>query len=173
MKRSIQGISCCRQSSRSEGDDLLEDLRERLMHQSAELALKTLDGLEAGTLEAKPQVGSGHLKPAPRINSETGHLNWNRSARELHNLVRGLSPLPGAWTEWLNDRQRTKVKICRTHPAAGSAEAGLARVEGRELLVGTGEGLLEVRELQPAGKRRMSAEDFINGLRGKKALQFT
>ena len=153
-------------------DDLLEDLYDRLMERGAKLALETLDGLEKGTLEPKPQKASAELRPAPKLNTETGHLDWSASSREIHNLVRGLSPIPGAWTEMINGEERVKVKVYRTHPAAGSKPIGEAYVEGKSLYVGCGEGLLEVLELQPAGKKRMAARDFINGLGGEKSLKF-
>ncbi|MCE2495936.1 MAG: methionyl-tRNA formyltransferase [Flavobacteriales bacterium] len=153
-------------------DDLLEDLYDRLMERGAKLALETLDGLEKGTLEPKPQKASAELRPAPKLNTETGHLDWSASSREIHNLVRGLSPIPGAWTEMINGEERVKVKVYRTHPAVGSKPIGEAYVEGKSLYVGCGEGLLEVLELQPAGKKRMAARDFINGLGGEKSLKF-
>ena len=153
-------------------DDLLEDLYDRLMERGAKLALETLDGLEKGTLEPKPQKASAELRPAPKLNRETGHLDWSASSREIHNLVRGLSPIPGAWTEMINGEERVKVKVYRTHPAVGSKPIGEAYVEGKSLYVGCGEGLLEVLELQPAGKKRMAARDFINGLGGEKSLKF-
>lgn len=153
-------------------NDLLEDLYHSLMNKGAELALETLDRLEDGSLSPSAQESSGELRSAPKLNTETGHIDWSMSATDIHNLVRGLSPFPGAWTEWMNGGETIKVKVYRTHPAAGRKPEGEASVDGKSLFVGCGDGILEILEIQPAGKKRMSARDFINGLGGEKALKF-
>lgn len=153
-------------------NDLLEDLYGRLMSSGSELALQTLDGLEAGSLSPVVQSEEQARKPAPKLNSETGHLDWSQSAEDIHNLVRGLSPFPGAWTQWEQEQGPLKVKVYNTRVAEGGAPQGMVRVEGKQLFAGCGTGRLEILELQPAGKKRMRASDFINGLGGKTELIF-
>ncbi len=157
-----------------EPNELLEDLYERLMHMGAELAVQTLDGIASNSIKPVSQKDQGDLRPAPKLNSETGHIDWNAGSTDVHNLIRGLSPFPGAWTELIEDNgEKKKVKVFRTLRATGKEDAGLARIEGKRLFVGTGNGRLEILELQPAGKKRMDISDFINGLGGKSSLKFT
>jgi methionyl-tRNA formyltransferase len=157
-----------------EPNELLEDLYERLMHIGAELAVQTLDGIASNSIKPVSQKDQGDLRSAPKLNSETGHIDWNADSADVHNLIRGLSPFPGAWTELVEGNgEKKKVKLFRTLRATGKEDAGLARIEGKRLFVGTGNGRLEILELQPAGKKRMGISDFINGLGGKSSLKFT
>ncbi len=157
-----------------EPNELLEDLYERLMHMGAKIAVQTLDGIASNSIQPISQKDKGDLRPAPKLTPETGHIDWNKDSVDVHNLIRGLSPFPGAWTELIeSDGEKKKVKLYRTIEASGKAEAGIARIDGKKLFVGTGNGRLEILELQPAGKKRMRTADFINGLGGKSSLKFT
>lgn len=148
-------------------DDNVGDVHDRLMMLGADLTVDTVEHIIAGTLKPIPQdqlLNGAEPTPAPKIFRETCHIDWNKPAASIHNLVRGLSPFPAAWTEI----EGNVVKIFRTRLSERKSEVvpGTVVVEGRRLFVAAIDKLLEVEELQPAGKKRISALDFINGYRG-------
>ena len=148
-------------------DDNVGDVHDRLMMLGADLTVDTVEHIIAGTLKPIPQdqlLNGAEPTPAPKIFRETCQIDWNKPAASIHNLVRGLSPYPAAWTEI----EGNVVKIFRTRLSERKSEVvpGTVVVEGRRLFVAAIDKLLEVEELQPAGKKRISALDFINGYRG-------
>jgi methionyl-tRNA formyltransferase len=127
--------------------------------------LETLRGLEAGVLKPQPQDHS-QASYAPKIEKEWGRIDWSRSARELFNLIRALNPAPGAYTFY--GGKRLKIHRSRVAEAPVAAEAGEAvgRVIGMGqsgLIVQTGQGALELVEVQPEGKRVITGMDFVRG----------
>ncbi len=141
-------------------DETAGELEERLARLGAELAVETVEKLWRGEIEPQPQPLGGSL--APKLHKEDGRIRWEWEAWRIHNLVRGLSPKPGAYTTWAGDL----VKILRTHVVEKDGQAGppgsvLPRRD--KLLVCAGQGILEVRELQPAGCRVITGKDFLNG----------
>lgn len=140
-------------------EDNVGTLYERLMHIGAEEVVKTVRGLEEGTVTPRPQPDECPC-PAPKLTPETGHIDWNRPAREIHNLVRGLSPYPGAWTML----DGAKCKILKTMPLETSELAPAeTSTTGKRLCVGTGNGDLEIVTFQPAGKKAMESKAYLNG----------
>ena len=157
--------------------DNVGEVHDKPMELGAGLTLKTVDDIVAGTLSAVPQeklLNGEEPTPAPKIFKETCHIDWNRPAREIHNHVRGLSPYPAAWSE-LCDADNAEaacmtVKIFATAICdAGDASKerpGTAHITDNALTVVCGDGkLLEILELQPAGKRRMTTSEFLRGAR--------
>jgi len=141
-------------------DDDAGSLAERLSKIGAKLMLKTLDGLEEGRLKPTPQ--RGEVTDAPRITRETCRIDWRREAEVIHNQVRGLAPVPGAFSR-LGDRI---IKIFRSVPHSdlpGNVPGEVSHTEENGFFVGTGCGCLEILELQLEGKRRMKAGDFLRG----------
>ncbi len=145
-------------------DETAAELEDRLANLGVVVILKTLAGLQRGSLQAKPQPQHG-VSLAPSLTRENGHIEWNQPANRIHNLVRGTLPWPGAWTQLGTHR----VKIHRTSLTAmpsgvlGSGEIGLP--ETNRLLVGTEDHVLEILELQREGKSSVSGQDFLHGLR--------
>jgi len=137
------------------------ELHDQLAEEGGILLLRTVAGLEAGTLEPKPQ--EGEVTRAPKLTREMGQIDWRRPAGALHDLVRGLSPSPAAWTLW---RGKT-LKIIRTSPgpAGNHGEPGtLLHAGGKSpLLAATGDGALELVTLQPEGGKALSAAEFLRG----------
>lgn len=124
---------------------------------------ETLRGLEAGTMQPRPQDHS-RASLAPILKREDGLIDFRRTASDIINRLRGFQPWPGAFTSFRGKQLQV--------PAARVAQASLApgevKAEGDRLLVGCGENTaLELVEVQPEGKKRMSARDFINGYRPK------
>jgi methionyl-tRNA formyltransferase len=139
------------------------ELSERLARMGADLLVETLRGIQAGTILPVPQ-DHAQSTLAPVLKKEDGVIDWGRPAREIHNLVRGFQPWPGAHTRF---RGQT-LNIWKTRPAADtvSGPPGSLHSARRRLLVACGDGTaLEILELQREGKRRMSAEAFLNGHR--------
>ena len=102
------------------------------------------------------------LKPAPKIFKDTCRIDWNKSAKQVYDFVRGLSPYPGAWTTLVSpDGKSTVLKIFKTAKVDTAQTGSTIRVEGKKLMVGG----LELVELQLTGKKRMLARDFLNGFR--------
>lgn len=152
----------------------VEDVYDGLMKLGAEICLKTIDRIieSDGHPEAVPQdqlyTAGETLKPAPKIFKETCCIDWSAGAAAVHNFVRGLSPVPGAWTTFVSPEGReTVLKIYKTTLTdiyAGGAPAGAFVKVGKKLGIVCADGrVLQVDELQAAGKRRMQAADFMNG----------
>ncbi len=164
--------------------DTAGDVHDRLMMLGGRLVTETVDGILAGTVhpveQTLPADGNTPLKPAPKIFHDTCHIDWDQPARRIYDFIRGLSPSPGAWTE-LTDAQgesRGTLKIFAaqpphatlsgmrpegTEPLSERAEAGTVRTDGG-LFVRCADAWLRLAEVQLAGKKRMSASDFLRGL---------
>ncbi len=151
--------------------DNVGDVHDRLMMLGADLTIDTIESIIDGTLKTVPQeqlIGDTAPTPAPKIFKETCRIDWNRPAREIHNLVRGLSPYPAAWSVLTDDGKEVgSVKIFETAVLDGGAdvESGQIVIDKYRLMVGCSDGMIEVLSLQPQGKRRMSASDFLRGSR--------
>jgi len=136
------------------------ELFERIEVLSARLLIKTIEGLSDGSLEPVIQDHT-NATSAPKITGEIRRIDWGKSALEVHNLVRGLSPSPGAWT--LLDSKN--IRILRTRLIEGSGQPGeIIECDPRNgLAVACGENALRVMKLQPSGKRAMDACSFLCG----------
>ena len=146
-------------------EDTSETLAPRLAAIGAELMVETLRALESGHLQPVPQDHSrGTL--APILKKEDGRMDFSRTAEELFNRLRGFKPWPGAFTTF-----RTKtLQVLRAEPAKVSVQlaAGTIRVDAARLLLGCAQNTaLELIEVQIEGKRRMTAQEFINGYQPK------
>lgn len=128
----------------------------------ADLLLDTLDRLEAGTVTPAAQPEDG-ITLAPKLTVAAARIDWTRPAADIDRQVRGNNPAPVAWTEL--DGERFRVLEAVPVPDAGLAPGEL-RPGKRDVLVGTGDGALELRLVQPAGKRPLAAADWGRGLRG-------
>ncbi len=125
------------------------------------MLIRTLAGLEAGSITPQPQDPS-QATLAPILKKEDGLIEWSWPARTVHNRVRGMQPWPGAYTTF---RGQT-LQIWRTRLREAEAPPGVLRKIGRALVAGCGGGgSVELLEVQLEGKRRMSGEAFANGQR--------
>jgi methionyl-tRNA formyltransferase len=152
-------------------DETSEEVERGLASLGALLLVSVLDRLAAGTSTETPQ-NDALATYAPPLRKEEGLINWMRSAGVIHNLVRGLHPWPHAFT-FLNGR---RVILRRSRPAgdAPHAEPGtLLAASHHDLSVVTGAGRLQLLELQPEGKRPMSAQEFLSGHRLTPGDRFT
>lgn len=138
-----------------------EELHDKLMDMGGRLLSDTIDGLAAGTIVPEKQDDS-LSNYAGMLNKETGHIDWTKTATEIHNLIRGLNSWPVAW----GMLEGKNYKFWRTRAAEGdcSQPPGTVTELGKNSFkVATGKGLLEVLELQPPSRKRMSAGDFVRG----------
>ncbi len=147
-------------------------LEARLADMGAELVLRIIDELESGTSQPIAQ-DKDQFSKAPRLKKEQGSINWSRPAQVIKNQVRGLRPWPRAFTFW-HRRQgeplrlnvdRVSVVPSSAGIASGCAAPGTVLAAADQLLIATCDGILEIFELQPAGKRSMPATDFLRGHR--------
>ena len=143
------------------------ELHDILMNKGAYFLVNTLDKIEKGTFEEKPQntIQSENLKKAFKIFKETCEINWNEDAEKIHNLIRGLSPYPAAFTNlFINDKEFiTKIyksEICNDivlNPKEIQTDFK------NYFSIGTKNGAINILELQIAGKKRMDIKSFLNG----------
>ncbi len=154
--------------------DNVGDVHDKLMELGAKLTLKTVDAIVEGNVNPIPQeklLNGETATPAPKIFKETCRIDWSKSALEVHNLVRGLSPYPAAWSE-IHSEETTEalpVKIFTTELCGICPETSLPGelfIDNNDMKVCCGDGhLLRILELQPAGKKRMTADAFMRGAR--------
>lgn len=149
-------------------DDTAGDVHDRMMFIGADVLVDTIRGLLNHTLTAKPQeVNAGpELKHAPKIFTETCEINWNKPVTEIHNLIRGLSPYPGAFTRW-GDKT---LKLFHTTIVPGQPDItpGKFKTDGKTWLhIAAADGYINVEDLQLEGKKRMQVADFLRGYGSK------
>ena len=145
-------------------DDTAGTLHDRLMERGANLVLKTVRAIEAGNYPRVPQPTANNLKPAPKLSRETTEINWNQSAHQIRNFVRGLSPYPSAWT-LINGNVFKVYAVSIANESPFVAEPGQAHTDKKTILVRAVDGWLQLETLQAEGKRRMTAEEFLRGNR--------
>jgi methionyl-tRNA formyltransferase len=145
--------------------DTAESLLERLSVRGAELMIKTLRDYREKRIFPQKQPGSGATM-APKLDKEIGRLDWGRDTNSLWNLIRGVTPFPGAFT-FLDGQM---IKILKAVPIAeGVMNRPPGMICGFDLTTGlivqTGTGMLGVHEVHPANKKRMDMQAFLNGLK--------
>jgi methionyl-tRNA formyltransferase len=126
----------------------------------ADLMARGLAALERGSLSFTPQAAEG-VTYANKIEKSESKIDWAKPAREVHNHIRGLSPFPGAWFEAEVEGKPVRVKALRSERAEGSATPGILLGDG--LTVATGDGAVRLLDVQRAGAKAMSAEEFLRG----------
>jgi len=144
-------------------EDDLGSLYEKLMERGANLVLKTVEAIAADVVVALPQDETKAQHHAPKIFKETGEIDWGNSAEAIHNLIRGLSPYPAAWTT-------LQGKNCKIFKSKVDSDSGKVKAIGEFFTDGksflkfqSGAGMLEILELQLEGKKRMKVDDFLRG----------
>ena len=141
--------------------DTSGDLLQRLSESGARLLVATLDGIEDGTLEARPQPADG-VSLAPKLNPQDVQIRWDAPAVAIDRLTRAATPAPGAWTTF-RDR-RVKVGPVRPTQIEGSPPGAISIVDG-QVLVGSSTTALRLQTVQPEGKPQMDAAAWARGLR--------
>ncbi len=146
-------------------EDNIGSLYQKLMAAGGKLLVETVIGLANGTIKEIPQSSvSTDIKHAPKIFKEHTLIDWNNNVVSIHNLIRGMSPIPAAYTML----QGKVLKIYTSHyeMAAHQKETGSYDTDGKtHLRFAASDGWLYVNELQIEGKKRMSVSDFLRGFR--------
>lgn len=150
-------------------DENFGSVYERLMNIGAELTVDTVQRIIDGTLTTTSQDSEGleSPSPAPKIFKDTCRIDWSLPANRVHNLVRGLSPVPAAWsTIRMSNGETFTVKIYTTSAFESHSDhkPGTITIKDGRLLVSCGDSTaIEIKELQPAGKKRMQTADYLRG----------
>lgn len=147
-----------------QADQTSIELSEVLATTGAELMVRTLDGLEQGTLHAARQDQSQSTL-APILQREDGRVDWNRTASEIYNRWRGFQPWPGAFAFFRGKKLSLhRIRVAGQDAPQISALPGMLVSMGNHLFVACGQGTwLDLLELQVEGKRRLPADAFLNG----------
>lgn len=147
-----------------EGAETAGELGERLAAIGGPLAVETLTSFTSGDLDPVPQ-DDDLATYAPKITSDDARVDWGRRALEIRNLVRGLNPAPGAWTTFRGERVKLHVVSFADGATDLDSEIPGTILSGDELVVRTGDGMLRLDEVQPAGKKRMDGSEMKRGMR--------
>ena len=148
--------------------DTAEALAPRMAAIGSDLMIETLRGLSAGTIQPRPQDHS-RATLAPILKREDGLIDFQRTAAEITNRLRGFQPWPGAFTTF----RGKQLQVWQAKPAAAALPPGEIKVEGERLLVGCRQNTaLELLEVQPEGKKRMAARDFVHGYHPRAGERF-
>jgi len=142
-----------------EDSDNLGSIYDKLKQIGADLVVKTIDIIEDGSVTEIPQDES-LSSPAPKITKELCQIDWNKSAVDIHNLIRGLSPIPGAFFIYKNKRYKVYMSSVVNDKHLNTGEISISN---DRILIGCKNSTLEVLELQPEGRKRLAASEFLRG----------
>lgn len=138
------------------------ELHDALREQGAALLLQVIDKVAAGTAVAEPQDNE-QATYATLLDRSMEHIDWSKTAQEVHNLIRGFNPAPSTFTKLPNGKS-LKIWGSKMTDKSSAAAAGTVIETGKHsFFVACGEGVLEITEVQPESKKRMPAQVFLNG----------
>ena len=146
------------------------ELHNRLSEVGAAAIVEALHLLDTGKLVATPQVTTG-ITYAAKIGKFETHIDFTKSADEVANHIRGLSPFPGAWFSIMGPHGEERVKVLQAAPKAGSDAPGTV-LDG-DLTIACGKGAVHLKELQRAGKKAVSAAEFLRGFKLERGTRVT
>jgi len=146
-------------------------VHDRLMHLGAQSVIKTVDMITGNRINPISQetliANESDLKPAPKIFNENCEIDWNKTTDEIYNLIRGLSPYPGAWTVLLTNKgEPVHCKIFESEKIILPHRLSPGTIDFADktgLKIATADGFIQVKSIQQSGKKRMPVEDFLRG----------
>ncbi|RZJ33225.1 MAG: methionyl-tRNA formyltransferase, partial [Flavobacterium sp.] len=149
-----------------DADENAGSLHDRLMELGSEAVVDTLKLISDGKAEPVAQPSIADLKTAHKLNRDNCHIDFSKTAAEVHNQIRGLSPYPGAWCTFHDGGQEWQVKIFESAPdnESHSSTSGRIRVVNRQLKIAAEDKYVNVKVLQFPGKKKMTAAELLNGL---------
>jgi methionyl-tRNA formyltransferase len=144
-------------------EDDFGSVYEKLKHEGARLALRTVQAIERNEVQPQPQVTSAEIKHAPKIYKETCEINWHQPAIQVRDFIRGLSPYPAAWTR-INGKTFKIFKSEALENTAYNVAPGQIQTDNKTYLhVQTASGAIAILDLQMEGKKRMPVQDLLRG----------
>ncbi|MCL4154028.1 UNVERIFIED_CONTAM: hypothetical protein GTU68_041673 [Idotea baltica] len=154
---------------RIEDQDTAGDVHDKLMVEGGPLMLQTLEDLSNEEIKYYPQDLS-LVSKAPKIFRETGKVSFAKSAEDVHNLIRGLSPYPGSWSVLPGGKE---IKLLKSEVLDMEEEDSIHQLKPGEIftdnkklfVIGTGDGNIKILEAQVQGKKRMKMNDILNGMK--------
>jgi methionyl-tRNA formyltransferase len=140
-------------------------LHDRLMVLGSETVLKTLQLIEAENVVPKIQENNAEIKTAYKLDKDNCRINWQQSAKEIQNLIRGLSPYPVAWCYFKDNEQEWNVKIYESKIIVEEHSEPIGKIitTKKELKIAVTNGFIQILSLQFPGKKKMTATEFLNG----------
>jgi methionyl-tRNA formyltransferase len=148
-------------------DEDFGSLFARLSEEGAQLLLETVNKISLGEHKLTEQDES-LASPAPKIFKEDCKINWNKESITIHNLIRGLSPTPGAFCFYGN--KTLKILKSKLSNIKSDSEPGKLIIQGKSLFVNTSDNFIEILELQLEGKKRVKSLEFINAIPRNKEI---
>ena len=141
-------------------------LHDRLMVLGSETVLNTLLLIESGNVNPKIQENNDEIKTAYKLDKDNCKINWQQSAKEIHNLIRGLSPYPVAWCYFKDNDQEWNVKIYESKIIDEEHAEPIGKIIAtkKELKIAVINGFIQILSLQFPGKKKMTATEFLNGM---------
>lgn len=143
--------------------DYLGEIYDKLMQTGSSLIVKTIDAVSKGDY---PQIAQDHIKEiqhAPKIFKETGLINWENDVTAIHNLIRGLSPYPCAWTHF--EEKTLKIFKATKQTEKHSKKSGTYKIGKESIVYFCKNGSIEITDMQLQGKKRMKTTDFLRGFK--------
>lgn len=155
-------------------------VHDKLMYTGADLVLKTVDSIISQNYKLINQEDLIHsnetIKSAPKIFKNDCKVNWNKDINSIHNLIRGLSPYPAAWTELISEKDTVQFKIFKTEKEISNHNHRTGEIitdQKTHLKVAVDKGFINILELQQAGKKRLAIEDFLRGFQQINTYKFS
>ncbi len=138
------------------------ELHDVLARRGGDLMVRALAALSRSSLDAVPQEQEG-VTYAKKIDKSETRIIWSRTAQDIHNHIRGLSPFPGAWFEAETQGRTERIKVLRSEKSEGGGQPGT--ILDNNLTIACGEGAVRLTQIQRAGKKPMDAEQFLRGFK--------
>lgn len=141
-------------------------LHDRLMHLGSETVISTLQLIEKGNVTTTIQKDPSDIKSAFKLNKENCKIDWTKSASEINNLIRGLSPYPAAWCIFSDKNEEWNVKIydAKIVLEDHGLDTGIMVCTKKEMKIAVENGFIQVLSLQFPGKKKMTTPEFLNGI---------
>jgi methionyl-tRNA formyltransferase len=147
-------------------DENAGHLHDRLMHSGSETVIETLALIEKGNVVTTIQKDNADIKTAYKLDKDNCKIDWSKSASEIHNLIRGLSPYPASWCFFKDNEQEWNVKIYESKMISEEHQETIGKIIAtkKELKIAVQGGFIQILSLQFPGKKKMSTPELLNGM---------
>ena len=148
-----------------EKTDNVEDIYNKMLPKGSELVMSTIKDISEGAVKTTIQEENKTLKPAPKLNKDNTRIDWNNTAENIYNLIRGLSPFPLAWTVLIHGGDKIQCKIAKVayEITNHNKSAGEILIKDKSLFIAVKDGFVEILQIKLAGKRLLKTKDLLNG----------